>query len=153
MDVPFFLGELEGGDGGGGGAPPSGTIDIEPGVWQLVSVPSVYGYWQAGAPGALVFDGGVRARFKNYVLDQLAEKYADSQQFIDPSVPYPVRVAGAYPGDLDAFLTYNPGVTPDAAPQNFELCYEEEDNSFEPAGFWLKSNYALPMTLEWTAWL
>lgn len=86
--------------------------------------------------------GTARAKIKQYVIDQLESKYGAGC----------VTVANTYPGDLNRFLSFVPGSTPEASEHNFELMYEEEDGSFEPTAFWIKSNYGSPMVLDFVEW-
>jgi hypothetical protein len=118
----------------------SGTVDIEPMVWQLIAVPSRYGWWNS-TTHALVYDNTI-AKVAEYVIDQLEDLYGTGC----------VTICAAFPGDVNAFLSFNPASTPRNSVHNFDLMYLEEDMSFETNGFWLKSNNMDPMVLSFTEW-
>lgn len=113
-----------------------GTVQIEQG-WQLISIPVQYGYWDTNAH-RLVHDDVTPARFKNYILDQIEDLYG-----IDK-----VEVANTYTGDAQSFYSYVVGSTPETSPHNFSLIYQD-GQSYEIAGFWIKSLNSNPMTIEW----
>lgn len=107
------------------GVSDSGSIELEFG-WQLAAVPVEYGYWDS-ASHAHVHDGVTRAKFKNYVLDQIADLYGTGI----------VEVANTYTGDQQAFYSYVVGSTPESSSHNFQLVYDDGANR-EISGFWIK---------------
>lgn len=121
------------------GDAPAGLIYIEPG-WQIIAVPTRFGYWRT-ASSSLVRDGTTVAKIKNYVVDQLVDKYGAGV----------VTVANAYIGDVGGFYSYVPGSTPEASVHNFPLMYEDPASSgnYEPVGFWIFSAYGSTMELEY----
>lgn len=102
-----------------------GTIDLDYG-WQLIAIPIMYGYWDS-TMHKHIHNTNTQAKFKNYILDQIADLYGENI----------VEVANTYPGDLQAFLSYVSGSTPDSSPHNFNLVYTD-NNSYEISGFWIK---------------
>ena len=118
--------------------PRRGRYDLEPGVWQMVAIPSRLGAWVSG----VLERGTTAAKIKEYVIDQLESKYGVGC----------VTVANAYPGHENRFLSFVPGSTPPTSEHNFLLMYEEEDGTFEPTAFWLKSNHVDPMVLDFVEW-
>ena len=102
-----------------------GSIELEEG-WQLIAVPIRYGYWDS-IKHEHVHDDTTVARFKNYILDQITDVYGNNI----------VEVANTYPGDLQAFLSYVVGSTPETSPHNFQMVYEDGSN-LEISGFWIK---------------
>lgn len=122
----------------------SGSIQIEPGVWNMIAIPSRFGRWNATSH-ALENDASV-AKVKGYVVDQLADKYPGAT----------VVRCSRYWGDDNAYLDFIPSVHGEGDPQNFELMPVDvgpDPDAPEIAGFWIFVNNATPMTLEWTAWL
>lgn len=113
-----------------------GSIQIEQG-WQLISIPVQYGYWDTNT-NSLVHDDVTPAKFKNYVLDQIESLYGTGK----------VEVANTYTGDQQAFYSYVVGSTPESSPHNFQLIYQDGE-SYEIAGFWIKSLSGTPMLIEW----
>lgn len=103
----------------------SGTIELEFG-WQLIAVPIMYGYWD-NVTHKHIHNTPIVAKFKNYITDQITDLYGTGV----------VEVANTYPGDLQAFLSYVIGFTPDSSPHNFNLVYTD-NNSYEISGFWIK---------------
>jgi hypothetical protein len=103
----------------------SGSIELEEG-WQLIAVPIQYGYWDS-TEHKHVHDGTTKARFKNYVFDQITDVHGTGI----------VEVANTYPGDLQAFLSYVVGSTPETSPHNFQMVYADGPN-LEISGFWIK---------------
>jgi hypothetical protein len=92
--------------------PEAGSIKIESGVWQLISIP---------VPDVKV---------KEYFVDRLAEKYSISDTDI-------VEICSAYFGDENKFRSYIPGVTNSETTNNFPLVYADSGNN-EITGFWAK---------------
>lgn len=113
-----------------------GYIQIEPG-WQLISIPIRYGYWDT-VSHSHIHDGTTVAKFKNYVLDQIEDKYG----------PNKIEVANTYLGDLQAFYSYVVGSTPESSPHNFNLVYIDSGYK-EITGFWIKSISATDMLISW----
>lgn len=118
----------------------TGVIDIEAGKWQLIAIASRRGAWSA-TNNRLEFNAAT-AKVKEYVVDQLEDVYGAGC----------VTVCKAYPGDVDAYRSFVPGSTPAGSVHNFPLMYQEEDGSWEPVGFWLKSNHGSAMQLRFTEW-
>lgn len=115
-----------------------GTVQIEPGVFQLISIASRYGYWNPST-NEIVRDSTV-ARVGGYVVDQLEDKYGSGV----------VEVCNAYIGDENAFRNYIPGSTPQESTNDFPLMYyDTELGQYEPVGFWLKSNASFAMELDY----
>ena len=115
----------------------SGSIELEYG-WQLVAIPIEYGYWN-GTTHQHVHDDVTRAKFKNYVLDQITDLYGTGV----------VQVANTYLGDVQAFYSYVVGSTPESSPHNFQLIYDDGVNR-EIAGFWIKiTGVAAPYAITW----
>ena len=115
----------------------SGTIELEAG-WQLVAIPIEYGYWDSTSH-AHVHDDVTRAKFKNYVLDQITDLYGAGV----------VSVANTYTGDQQAFYSYVVGSTPESSPNNFQLIYDDGIHR-EISGFWIKIvGGAPPYTITW----
>lgn len=109
----------------GGGADQNGYIQLEAG-WQLVSVPIDKGYWDTPT-SAHIHDDITEAKFENYILDQITDKYGADI----------VEVANTFLGDVQAFYTYVVGSTPTGSPHNFEMVYN--DSGFmEITAFWIK---------------
>lgn len=138
MGVPYYEGMSLYGQVGESAPEVSGTIEIEPG-WQQIAIPSVFGYWDTTL-NVLVNSGGVRARIKNYVIDQLEDKYGAGC----------IEVCNAFPGDEQRFLSWRPS-TPDDNEHNFYLMYLDGTN-YEHTGFWIKSLFGTPMILDFTEW-
>ena len=113
-----------------------GSIQLEQG-WQLISIPVQYGFWSSSTH-ELVHDNSTVAKFKNYVLDQIQDLYGTGH----------VEVANTYTGDQQAFFSYVVGSTPESSPHNFNLIYQDGE-SYEIAGFWVKSTNPNPMIIEW----
>lgn len=115
----------------------SGTIELESG-WQLVAIPIEYGYWDSTSH-AHVHDDVTRAKFKNYVLDQITDLYGAGV----------VSVANTYIGDQQAFYSYVVGSTPESSPNNFQLIYDDGIHR-EISGFWIKIiGGAAPYSISW----
>jgi hypothetical protein len=125
----------------GGGAGVSvggrGTIEFEPLTWQLVAIPIQYGFWST-ALHRHEHDGVTTAKFKNYVLDQIEDLYGIGK----------VEVANAYLGDIQAFYSFIPGITPENSVHNFQLVYTDNDSE-EISGFWVKSLHTAIMIISW----
>lgn len=113
-----------------------GTIELEYG-WQLVAIPITYGYWDTSTHKH-VHDGVTIAKFKNYVLDQITDLYGADI----------IEVANTYPGDLQAFLSYVVGSTPESSPHNWRLVFDDSINK-EISGFWIKSLSSSPIIISW----
>jgi len=123
---------------GGGSGFGNGTIQIEP-DWQLCAIPVDYGYWNTTAHRH-VHDNTTTAKFKNYVLDQIDDRYGTGL----------IEVANTYTGDAQQFFSYIPGSTPESSPNNFQLIYDDNGNQ-EVSGFWIKSLAAFSFTISWGA--
>jgi len=108
----------------GGGMFGKGSIELETG-WQLVAIPIEHGYWSS-ATHMHIHDGVTKAKFKNYVLDQISDLYGEDI----------VEVANTYTGDQQAFFSFVVGSTPASSPHNFNLVYSD-NISMEIAGFWI----------------
>ena len=115
----------------------SGSIELEYG-WQLCSIPIGYGYWDS-TTHSHIHDDITIAKFKNYVLDQITDLYGTGI----------VEVSNTYPGDLQAFLSYVVGSTPESSPHNWQLIYDDGFHR-EVSGFWIKIiGLASPYTITW----
>lgn len=108
-----------------------GSIQLEFG-WQLLGIPIDYGYWDY-TTHEHVHDGTTRAKVKNYIIDQIDDLYAT----VSSGVETIVEVSNTYPGDLNAFLSYVVGSTPESSPNNWDLIYEDGIHR-EVAGFWIR---------------
>ena len=115
-----------------------GTIELEYG-YQTLAVPIRYGYWDSTAHEH-VHDGTTAAKFKNYILDQITDLYGADI----------IEVANTFPGDLQAFLSYVVGSTPESSDNNFSLVYADTSN-LEIIGFWIKSLSVSPIIISWGA--
>lgn len=113
-----------------------GSIQLEPG-WQLISIPIRYGYWDTTAHEH-VHDDVTTAKFENYVLDQIDDLYGSGL----------VEVANTYPGDLQAFLSYVAGSTPNTSPHNFQMVYADGSH-LEISGFWIKMTTTSGIVITW----
>jgi hypothetical protein len=114
-----------------------GTIQLEYG-WQLIAIPIEYGYWSS-ATHTHVHDEVTRAKFKNYVLDQITDLYGAGV----------VEVANTYTGDNQFFWSYVTGVTPESSPHNFQMIYDDGVHR-EISGFWIKIiGGAAPYIISW----
>jgi len=114
-----------------------GTIQLESG-WQLIAIPIDFGYWDSTAHEH-VHDDTTRAKFKNYVLDQITDLYGSGV----------VEVANTYLGDNQFFWSYVVGSTPESSPHNFQLVYSDGPNQ-EISGFWIKIiGAAAPYLISW----
>jgi hypothetical protein len=120
----------------------SGTVQIEPGVWNMISIPSAYGEWNATTHQ---LDTTVAfAKVKNYVIDQLMDKYPTCT----------IVRCSRYWGDDNSYRDYIPGVTPESSAGNFELMPLDTGSGLrEMVGFWLFINHTTVLNLEWTSWL
>ena len=125
---------------GGSPQPLSGTIQIEPLVWQQISIPVRYGYFDTSS-GDIVCDGTTIARVKNYVMDQI-------EHVTGLSISSVIEVANTFRGDDNFFRSYIPGITNPNSSNNFELAYDDSGN-IEYAGFWIKSKHNQPIVITW----
>ncbi len=115
----------------------SGYIELESG-WQLIAIPIKYGYWSS-VQHKHVHDGVTLAKFENYVLDQLDDKYGSDI----------VEVANTFTGDAQMFYSYVVGVTPTDSIHNFKLMYTDTPGD-EVTGFWIKIiGGNSPYTISW----
>ena len=108
----------------------SGSIQLESG-WQLAAVPVEWGYWDS-TTHEHIHDGITRAKFENYILDQIEDLYATAS-----GVETIVEVANTYLGDNQFFWSYVVGSTPETSPHNWNLVYNDGPNR-EISGFWIK---------------
>ena len=114
-----------------------GSIELEEG-WQLIAVPIQHGYWDS-VEHKHVHDGVTKAKFKNYILDQITDIYGNGV----------VEVANTYLGDNQFFWSYVVGSTPETSPHNFQMVYEDGPN-LEISGFWIKIiGPASPYIITW----
>ena len=118
----------------------SGSILIEPMVWQQISIPVRFGYFDT-TTGDIVCDGTTISKVKNYVMDQI-------EYITGLSASNVIEVANTYRGDDNFFRSYIPGVTNPNSGNNFELAYDDSGN-LEYAGFWIKSKHNQPITIIW----
>lgn len=116
--------------------PVGGYIEIEPG-WQIITCPVVYGYWST-AEHKHIHDNTTKARFKNYVLDQIEDLYGVNK----------VEVANTFLGDVQSYYSYVVGSTPQSSPHNFYMSYEDSGVT-EYTGFWIKSINNVDMLISW----
>lgn len=130
----------------------NGTVLVQAGVWQLISIPVKYGYWDGSvSPPQITDDGMTIARVNEYVVEQLEDKYGVGV----------VEAVNTYFGDIDMFYNFVPGTTVPGSPagsplgspytpnpHNFELT--RVDGSYEEiTGFWIKSAHGADMVLNW----
>lgn len=113
-----------------------GSITLEPG-WQLCAIPIKNGYWSVDIHKH-VHTNSVEAKIKNYVIDQIDDLYG----------PGLIEVANTYIGDVQAFYSFIPGVTPSTSSHNFKLV-NEDDGFDEISGFWIKSIHTEPISINW----
>lgn len=90
----------------------SGTIRLQRGKWQLISIP---------LEGKFV---------KEYLIDRLALQEAQDASDL-------IEVVNTYRGTEDKFFSYVVGVTADTSEGNFPLVYDD-NGSKEIAGVWVK---------------
>jgi len=110
----------------GGRGPHKGEIEIEPNVWQLLVVPTAYGYFDTNT-GKLVNDRNTPSTIKNYVMDQI--------EYVEGSAAENyIEIANAY---IDPLTT-----------QNFPLGYDD-GGKLEYTAFWIKSIHSNTITIEW----
>lgn len=121
----------------------SGSIQLEPG-WQLIAIPIEWGYWD-DTIHEHVHDGITRAKFENYVLDQIEDLYGATVSGIMTDL---VKVANTYPGDLNQFLTYVVDSTPESDPNNFQLVYDDGIHR-EISGFWINMTSTSGIIITW----
>lgn len=114
----------------------SGSIQLEPG-WQTIAIPIEHGYWNS-TTHEHVHDDVTRAKFENYVYDQIEDLYGTGK----------VEVANTYPGDLQAFLSYVVGSTPISSPHNFQLVYDDGIHK-EISGFWINMTTTSGIIITW----
>ena len=115
----------------------SGSIQLEPG-WQLIAIPVEYGYWDDTAHEH-VHDDVTRAKFENYVMDQIDDLY--------PTLSG-VDIAKAYLGDNQFFWNYVPNSTPPDSPHNFQLVYDDGIHR-EISGFWINMTTTSGIIITW----
>jgi len=105
----------------------SGQIRLNNNVWQLISVP--------------VRNKAVNEYFLQKV-DDLIKTYDDEK-----SVQDVVEVVNAYPGQINKFLSFIPGITSSTSEHNFPLVMSDGgDNINEVLGFWVKVKDYYPIT-------
>jgi len=114
----------------------SGSIQLEPG-WQLVAIPVEYGYWDSTAHEH-VHDNVTRAKFENYVYDQIEDLYGTGK----------VQVANTYLGDNQFFWSYVVGSTPTSSPHNFQMVYDDDIHK-EISGFWINMTTTSGIIITW----
>lgn len=114
----------------------SGSIQLEPG-WQLIAIPIEHGYWNS-TTHEHVHDDVTRAKFENYVYEQIEDLYGTGK----------VQVANTYPGDLQAFYSYVVGSTPTSSPHNFQLVYDDGPHR-EISGFWINMTTTSGIIITW----
>ena len=125
-----------GGDTTASGIGGYGSIQLEPG-WQTIAVPIEHGYWNS-TTHEHVHDDATRAKFENYIYDQIEDLYGTGK----------VQVANTYPGDLQAFLSYVVGSTPESDPNNFQMVYDDGIHR-EISGFWIKMTTTSGVIITW----
>jgi hypothetical protein len=107
-----------------------GQIKLNNNVWQLISIPvkgkNINDYFLAEVETRL-----------NALATTAGHGQAGSLTAADA-----IEVVNAYPGDLNSFLSFIPGVTNPASANNFNLVRNDGVNVDEVAGFWVKmKNY------------
>ena len=117
-----------------------GELGIDPNVWQMITVPVMYGYWD-DVYHQLIHDGITVATVKNYILDQIADIMGS------PAENYVFSVH-TYIGDNNFFYNYFPGITNPLSVNNFPLAYLDEDR-VEYVAFWLKSIHSSQILIKW----
>ncbi|MEA3451590.1 MAG: hypothetical protein U9Q83_06760 [Bacteroidota bacterium] len=100
-----------------GGGKANGRIKLNNNVWQLIAIP-VEGH-------------NINDYFLNDIQAQL-QTFDDTKDITDI-----VEVVNAYPGHLDKFLSFVPGVTSTASENNFTLMVDDGSIK-EVVGFWVK---------------
>ncbi len=124
----------------------SGQIEIEPNIWQLIAIPIEFGYYNIPT-SSLIHDSITQAKIKNYVLDQLEDKYCPPATDISDLI----EVANAYFGDNNFFYNFVPTITPTSSVHNFPLTYTDNTTGTykEVTGFWIKSVHTANMYVDW----
>ena len=120
----------------------SGTIEIEPNRWQLVSIPIEYGYWD-NINHKFVHDETTPAKIENYVIKQIEDIYSVSCNTM-------ISVFNTYIGDRNVYYNFIPGVTDPLSIHNFNLAYQDGNNT-EYTGFWIKSIHNTSFIIRWGA--
>ena len=120
----------------------SGSIEIEPNRWQMISIPVKFGYFDT-IDEEIKVSGSVRSTIYNYVVTQLETLYSDSIENL-------VEVINTYVGDNDYFYNYVPGFTPVASEHNFPLTYIDGSRD-EITPFWIKSKVGFNMVINWSS--
>jgi hypothetical protein len=118
----------------------NGEVQIEPEIWQMITIPVVYGYWDT-TNHLLVHDGSTIATIKNYVFDQIADNLGSPAQ-------NHISSAHTYIGDNNFFYNYIPNVTNPLSSHNFPLAYADGDR-IEYVAFWIKSINVSPIVIVW----
>jgi hypothetical protein len=95
-----------------------GEIQIEEDRWQMITIPVIYGSWNASVH-QIVNDGQTIATIKNYVFDQIAD-------IMGGPVENYIASAHTYIGDNNYFYNYIPSVTNPLSSHNFPLAYDDE---------------------------
>lgn len=130
----------------GGDAKLSGSIELEPNVWQLVAIPVQFGYFDSSG-GVLVHDKSTPATVYNYVIRQIESVYGKPAEQL-------LSVCNAYIGDDNFFRSYIPGFTAETSPHNFPLVYVDDDAPDgevrrEVVAFWVRSIHTSPIIITW----
>jgi len=116
-----------------------GEIDIEPNRWQMIAIPTKYGYFDTTI-GEVVRSNTI-ATIYNYVALQLQTVYGSNIENL-------IEVINAYIGDNNFFYNYIPGFTPENSQHNFQLVYDD-DGILEITPFWIKSKVPYNMIIKW----
>lgn len=91
----------------------AGTIELQRGCWQIIAIPT-------------------SGKVKDVFIDVIAK-----QEGVDASSLF--EVVSAYPGSVNKFLSYKPGLTLETSEHNFDLLIND-NGSKEITGFWVKCN-------------
>lgn len=118
----------------------TGIIQIEPNRWQLISIPIIYGYWD-NINHKLIHDDIIRANVKNYIIDQIEDRYSISANEY-------IEIISTYFGDDNEFKSYIPGITNVNSTHNFPLAFFDGEN-IEYAAMWIKSKTSTVFTINW----
>ncbi len=118
-----------------------GILEIEPG-WAMLAIPIHYGWWDK-VEHRHVHDGVTVATIKNYVVDQIEDVYNVQASIM-------VEVFNTLVGGQGNYWNFVPDITNESSPHNFLLEYKDQDvDSYEVTGFFIKSIYQSTFELKW----
>lgn len=119
-----------------------GTIEIEPGGFQMIAIPVVYGWWDSTSHEH-IHDGTTVATVNNYVVDQIEDVYGVQANTM-------VEVFNTLIGGQGNYWNFVPNLTNPASPHNFQLSYYDPGaKSQEVTGFFVKSVHPTTFKIVW----